>query len=308
MDNMKMMLIIGVVFIVFMAILGIVAFIAIKKSPNILANSSTSGDAQTAQDFVPIVDIRDGVLNLGNHEYRIILESDSINYDLQTDVERMRIDGSFQRFLDSLTFPITFHIQTRTIDIKKSLDSLEEDMIQTVNEFEGLRAYAIEYLQEMSRVTETIGNTKQKKKYIIVSCSDSSELTYSTEEEKYEESLRILALRAQIVADGLSALGIKARVLTSVDIAELIYSTYHRDNYSDIDQILSGDYMSLIVDGPNALQDLMGERNLAWMISELENRLKLRLESKDLGVTDLEKRKTKAVLEKIIQLKRAVEK
>ena len=156
----------------------------------------------------------------------------------------------------------------------------------------------------MARITETIGNNKQKRKYIIVPYSEAATLTYSNDAEKYEEALRALYLRCQLICDGLGAMGIQTKQLTSIEIAELIYSTYHRDNYSDIDQILSGDYMSLIVDGPNALSEMAKNNSMVWMIGELENRLKMEIDSQK--VTDLEKRKMLAVLDRVIQLKKAV--
>lgn len=303
MENMKMMMILGIVFVVFMTTVGIAVFIALKKFPA-ATGAASAKDFSNAQDFLPFEDIKDGVIDLGGFEYRAIIECQSINYDLKTSKEKEMIDASFQRFLDSLSFPITIHLQTKTIDNTKVLQTLENDMISTVEDYPQLYDYAVKYLDEMARITETIGNNKQKRKYIIVPYSEAATLTYSNDAEKYEEALRALYLRCQLICDGLGAMGIQTKQLTSIEIAELIYSTYHRDNYSDIDQILSGDYMSLIVDGPNALSEMAKNNSMVWMIGELENRLKMEIDSQK--VTDLEKRKMLAVLDRVIQLKKAV--
>lgn len=303
MENMKMMMILGIVFVVFMTAVGIAMFIALKKFPA-ATGAASAKDFSNAQDFLPFEDIKDGVIDLGGFEYRAIIECQSINYDLKTSKEKEMIDASFQRFLDSLSFPITIHLQTKTIDNTKVLQTLENDMISTVEDYPQLYDYAVKYLDEMARITETIGNNKQKRKYIIVPYSEAATLTYSNDAEKYEEALRALYLRCQLICDGLGAMGIQTKQLTSIEIAELIYSTYHRDNYSDIDQILSGDYMSLIVDGPNALSEMAKNNSMVWMIGELENRLKMEIDSQK--VTDLEKRKMLAVLDRVIQLKKAV--
>lgn len=303
MENMKMIMILGIVFVVFMTTVGIAMFIALKKFPS-ATGAASAKDFSNAQDFLPFEDIKDGVIDLGDFEYRAIIECQSINYDLKTSKEKEMIDASFQRFLDSLSFPITIHLQTKTIDNTKVLQTLENDMISTVEDYPQLYDYAVKYLDEMARITETIGNNKQKRKYIIVPYSEAATLTYSNDAEKYEEALRALYLRCQLVCDGLGAMGIQTKQLTSIEIAELIYSTYHRDNYSDIDQILSGDYMSLIVDGPNALSEVAKNNSMVWMIGELENRLKMEIDSQK--VTDLEKRKMLAVLDRVIQLKKAV--
>ena len=303
MENMKMIMILGIVFVVFMTAVGIAVFIALKKFPA-ATGAASAKDFSNAQDFLPFEDIKDGVIDLGDFEYRAIIECQSINYDLKTSKEKEMIDASFQRFLDSLSFPITIHLQTKTIDNTKVLQTLENDMIATVEDYPQLYDYAVKYLDEMARITETIGNNKQKRKYIIVPYSEAATLTYSNDAEKYEEALRALYLRCQLICDGLGAMGIQTKQLTSIEIAELIYSTYHRDNYSDIDQILSGDYMSLIVDGPNALSEMAKNNSMVWMIGELENRLKMEIDSQK--VTDLEKRKMLAVLDRVIQLKKAV--
>ena len=302
MENMKMMMIIGVVFIVFMAIMGVAIFVVLKKYPK--GVGVAANNLETAQDFLPFEDIKDGLIDLGNFEYRAIIECQSINYDLKTDKEKQIIDASFQRFLESLTFPITLHLQTRTIDNSSVLKLLEDDMVDTVKEYSQLYNYATLYLQEMARITETIGNDKQKRKYIIIPYSDSAKLTYSNDAEKYEEALRAISLRCQVVCDGLSAMGVQTKILNSIEIAELIYSTYHRDNYSDIDQILSGDYMSMIVDGENAISNISRSDSLVWMVTELENRLKVELLSQN--IPDIEKRKASAVLDRVLQLKKAL--
>lgn len=303
MGNMKVLLVLGIAFIVMMGVIGIALFYALKKFPS-STGAASAKEFSNAQDFLPFEDIKDGVIDLGDFEYRAIIECQSINYDLKTSKEKEMIDASFQRFLDSLSFPITIHLQTKTIDNTKVLQALESDMISTVEDYPQLFDYATAYLQEMAKITETIGNNKQKRKYIIVPYSEAATLTYSNDAEKYEEALRALYLRCQLVCDGLSTMGIQTKQLTSVEIAELIYSTYHRDNYSDIDQILTGDYMNLIVDGHNALAEISRENSMVWMISELENRLKMEIDSQK--VTDLEKRKMLAVLDRVTQLKKAV--
>ena len=199
------------------------------------------------------------------------------------------IDASFQRFLDSLTFPITIHIQTKTIDNTRILQSLEYDMVETIKEYNHLYDYANLYFEEMRKINETIGNTKQKKKYIIVPFSDSGMLTYSNDAEKYEETLKGMYNRCQIVMSGLSSMGVSSKIMTSIEIAELIYSTYHRDNYSDINQILSAEYMELIVDGKNAIANMTKEEQTLWILNECENRLKTEILSLHLNPKDKER-------------------
>lgn len=302
MGDVKMIAIMGGIFLLFLLIMGGLVFFMLKKVSNNSEDTSTLSNLDTAQSFLPFKDIKDSMLDLGNYEYRAYIECQSINYDLKTELEREMIDASFQRFLDSLTFPITIHLQTKTIDNSKILKSLESDMIDTVKEYNHLHDYANAYFQEMKKINETIGNTKQKKKYIIVPFSDSALLTYSNDDEKYKETLKGMYNRCQVVVDGLSAMGVVCRVIPSIEIAELIYSTYHRDNYSDINQIITTDYMELIVDGNNSIAKMNKKEKTLWIINECENRLKTEILA--LNLTKEEKERAKEALNGLLEIKK----
>lgn len=304
MSDMKMLFIMGVIFLTFLLIMGGLIFFMLKKSANNDEDTSVSRSTDTAQSFLPFKDIKDSMLDLGNYEYRAFIECQSINYDLKTEQEKEMIDASFQRFLDSLTFPITMHLQTKTIDNSKVLQSLEADMIETVKDYNHLYDYANAYFEEMKKINETIGNTKQKKKYIIVPFSDSALLTYSSDDEKYKETLKGMYNRCQIIIDGLSSMGVLCRIIPSIEIAEVIYSTYHRDNYSDINQIISTDYMELIVEGNNAIEKMGKKEKTMWIINECENRLKTEILS--LNLTNEEKERALNALDGILELKKTL--
>lgn len=302
MNDTKMLIIMGVIFIVFVILIGCAIFFIVKKNAKINEDTSIEANAETAQSFLPFKDIKDSMFDLGNYEYRAYIECESINYDLKTAQEQEMIDASFQRFLDSLTFDITIHIQTKTIDNKRTLKLLENDMVKTVKEYNHLYDYANAYLTEMATLHQKIGNTKQKKKYIIVPFDESSLLTYSNDEEKYIETLKGMRHRCQVVMDGLASIGVKTRILTSIEIAEMIYSTYHRDNYSDIEQIIRADYMELIVDGNNAIEKMDKKDKTLWIINECENRLKTEILT--LQLSDEEKEKALKALDSIIEIKK----
>lgn len=301
MGDVKMLIIMGVIFLVFLLTMGGLIYFMLKKTAN-SEDTSTSISTDTAQSFLPFRDIKDSMIDLGDYEYRAIVECQSINYDLKTEQEKEMIDASFQRFLDSLTFPVTIHLQTKTIDNTRILKSLESDMVETVKEYNNLYNYASLYFEEMKKINETIGNTKQKKKYIIIPFSDSAQLTYSSDDEKYKETLKGMYNRCQVVIDGLSSMGVTCRIMTSIEIAELIYSTYHRDNYTDINQIISADYMELIVDGNNAIEKMGKKEKTLWIINECENRLKTEILS--LHLNEDEKERAMKALNGLLELKK----
>lgn len=269
-----MMAIVGIflMLLLFAGMGGGIYYAINKTNPNKL-DTSVNDNAQTVQEFIPVQNIQDSMLDLGGHNYRAIIECSSINYRLRTEKEKEIIEMSFQRFLNSLSFPITMFIQTRTIDNSSMLNYLKDDLEHTVEEFPNLAEYANVFYKEMSGLDTGHENNKQKKKYIIVQYNEASTLEKLSEEEKYEYSLKELAQRCQILIDGLSPVGVNAKILSTGELIELIYSTYNKDNYSDVSEIINGNYMGLMVEGKNKLKTITNEGRVDWILYEAENRL-----------------------------------
>jgi hypothetical protein len=267
-----------IIFLLVVAGMGFAVYTVMKKTDPRRIDTSTIDTITTAQEFLPFEDIRDGMIILGGHKYRMVIEATSTNYNLKTDKEKELIEISFQRFLNSLTFPITFYVQTKKIDNSKMLSLLEEEIKATVSQFPELEEYGEIYLNEMMNLEGYIGNNKQKKKYIIVPYEEAINLPNLSDEEKYEYSLKEIYTRASIIVDGLSAVGIKARILDTKELAELVYSTYHKDNYSHVENITSGEFLSLIVDSKDRKMDnLTEDAKLDWILYEAQMRLKTEL-------------------------------
>jgi hypothetical protein len=267
-----------IIFFLVVAGMGFAVYTVMKKTDPRRIDTSTIDTITTAQEFLPFEDIRDGMIILGGHKYRVVIEATSTNYNLKTDKEKELIEISFQRFLNSLTFPITFYVQTKKIDNSKMLSLLEEEIKATVSQFPELAEYGEIYLNEMMNLEGYIGNNKQKKKYIIVPYEEAINLPNLSDEEKYEYSLKEIYTRASIIVDGLSAVGIKARILDTKELAELVYSTYHKDNYSHVENITSGEFLSLIVDSKDRKMDnLTEDAKLDWILYEAQMRLKTEL-------------------------------
>ncbi|KKT84927.1 MAG: hypothetical protein UW83_C0031G0001, partial [Parcubacteria group bacterium GW2011_GWD1_44_9] len=74
---------------------------------NNLMSSSTSA----TQEFVPIKEVRDGVILLKDGGMRSILLCSSLNFALKSEDERQAILLQFQDFLNSLDFSIEIVIQ-----------------------------------------------------------------------------------------------------------------------------------------------------------------------------------------------------
>lgn len=234
---------------VFVATVGFMFYIVKKKISQINGESGVPSDfssIRTAQEFLPFDKIEDGVVDLGGFRYRKIIECTSINYHLKTEMEKEMIEASFSRFLNSFDFPISFYIQTREIDMSSYLQSLKNSIEEVCDEFPGLMEYGNVFFNEMNNLPSLTGNSKQKKKYIIVGYEEAFKMDNLTPDEKRAYSIQELNLRVQILIDNLAGLGINASVLNTGGLLELFYSTYHKDDYSNFEHVLSEEYTSTV--------------------------------------------------------------
>ena len=255
--------------------MGYAAYYAIKKTSPTNGDTSVKKDIETAQEFLPFQDIQDSMVNLGNHQYRAYIEVSSINYNLRTNKEKGAIEATFQRFLDSLTFPISIFVHTKTMDNTKQMQSLEGDITETLKDYPNLSEYAEVYFKEFGQIYERIGNTKQKKKYIIVPLDEALTLTNSTDVEKYDYVLKEMYTRCQMVQQSLSSMGIETKLLTTPDILELATSVYHRTNHMHVDGVIDGDFTALIVEGESQEYGKTEQEKLDIILTEALKKIEI---------------------------------
>lgn len=282
---MNLGLVLGITIIFFGIIGGMIFAVTrqLKKVDSEALDTSTSDNIETAQEFLPFKNIRDGVIDMGGHDYRLVIECSSTNYNLKTDTEREMIELSFQKLLNSLTFPITMFIQTKVLDNTKILSQMEEEIKTVIKQHPQMEDYALNYFEEMSNLSDYIGNNKQKKKYIIVPYNEAATLGKLSEEEKYEYSIKELQQRGLILVDMLAGMGIKGTVLDTKGLAELVYSTYHKDNFGHYENVVNGEFLSLLVEGErNPEEGLSSDKRADWILYEAQMRFKTELLDKDI--------------------------
>lgn len=275
-----------IITLIFFGVLGAMGFLvmrALKKSGEEDIDSSIKDNVETAQEFLPFQGIKNNVIDMGGFNYVAVIECSSTNYKLKTDTEKEIIELSFQRFLNALTFPITLYVQTRLLDNSKLLSDMEKELSEITQESPQMKGYADSYFKEMSNLNDYIGNNKQKKKYIIVPYNEAVNLGSLSKKEKYEYSLKEIQQRALILTEGLSSMGIKGRLLDTQGLVELVYSSYHKDNFGDHESIFNGEFFSLFVEREkNPEAGLSDDKRADWILYEAQTRLKDELLSKNI--------------------------
>lgn len=258
--------------LLFMGIIGGAIFMVVRtyKQTGLESTDPSVANLESTHDFLPFKNIQNRVIDLGGHEYRAIIECNSVNYALKTGAEQDAIEASFQRFLNSLSFPITIFIQTRIIDNSKMLKELEEELKNTVKDNPQMYFYAESYLNDMHNLYSEIGNNKQKKKYIIVNYNEANNIPNMSDAEKYEYSLSELDTRVRTIISSLHPVGIKGKRLDTREIVELIHSCYHKENYGHIENATDDEFLSMIVDGENHEENMTNDEKMDFILYQAQ--------------------------------------
>ena len=175
----------------------------------------------TARDQIQIKKIVDNILVLPNHEYRMILETSSINFELKSEEEQDVIIDSFQNFLNSLPCAIQILVRVREIDIDKYVEDIER---QKEQETEVIYKKQIDsYSSFLKKLVS--GNTILSRRFYII-------LPYHHTDRSEDWSLikEHLNLNRDIVTKGLERMQMRVRPLTSIEMINLFYAFYNPDN------------------------------------------------------------------------------
>lgn len=190
------------------------------------------------QAFVPVREIRNGVIILKDGDYRGVLMCSSINFALKaTDEQRAIIEG-FQNFLNTLDFSIQIVVNSRKMDLRPYIAMLQEKA--PLQKTELLRLQLREYIEFVRSFAEQT-NIMTKSFYIIVSYSPRPTIAGATgflhprraagptiaSEATFEEDRVQLEQRLTLTAAGLARAGIRAVPLGTEEIIELLYRAFN---------------------------------------------------------------------------------
>jgi hypothetical protein len=194
--------------------------------------------ANSTQQFVPIQEIRDGVVRLKTGELRSVLLCEAINLDLKSADEQVAIILQFQNFLNALEFPLQITASSRRLDIRPYMERLEKRL----DEIEGdlLRIQTREYIQFIQRFNDNY-DVMSKYFYIVVpygmadipGLSGIADLLgkkkkqTGTDATAFEESRSQLEQRVSVVSGGLESMGIKTKTLDTEALIELYHKTFN---------------------------------------------------------------------------------
>ena len=167
---------------------------------------------------IQIKEVKDDILILPNNEYRLLIETSSINFELKSEEEQDVLIDSFQNFLNSLSVPLQILVRVREIDIDGYLDQIAKSK-----------------LAEKEKVYKTqIDNYSEFIKNLVLGSKILSRRFYITvpyRNKDHNKDFKLIKeqmhLQRGIILKGLEKLGMKAKALDSLELLDLFYSFYN---------------------------------------------------------------------------------
>lgn len=167
---------------------------------------------------IAIKEVRDGVLCLPNNEYRLILESSSINFELMSEEEQDVLIDTFQTVLNSLPCKLQILIRVRELSIDQYLEYISQ-----AKESEHEKQYLEQIEDYCSFIKNLVSGNKilSRRFYVVVPYTDPDK---NTDFIIIREQLVLLR---DIITKNIEKLGMKARELDSLEVLDLFYSYYN---------------------------------------------------------------------------------
>lgn len=250
-----------------------------SKSQNEYTSSVATGlPRESINKFMEFDEIKDNMIIRKNRtQYVMILQCQGVNYDLMSEEEKMAVEQGFVQFLNTLRFPIQLYVQTRSLNLKDIIDGYKEKVKALRTDVENIQSKMREaklkgnenlynqlkyeekrkenVLEYGADISEYIGrmslnkNVLQQKTYVIVSyyAAENGSLGNYSKEEIDDLCFQELFTRSQSVMRSLAASEVTGKILTSEELAELLYIAYNRDDSEllQLSKALDAEYDSL---------------------------------------------------------------
>lgn len=202
----------------------------------------------STQEFVPIKEVRDGIVALKDGSLRAVVLASSLNFSLKSEDERNAIILQFQEFLNSLDFSIQIFIQSRKLDIRPYIALMEQRYKEQTLDL--MKIQIQEYIEFIKNFTGTT-SIMTKSFFIVVPYSPamiggkggaslSSMLPFgkkeeptpgkkqmSSADEQFEESRSQLEQRISVVEQGLVRCGVRVARLGTEEMTEFFYKMFN---------------------------------------------------------------------------------
>ena len=220
-------------------------------------------DPHDMSEFIKFDKIANDMIYQNNGErYTMVIQCKGVNYHLMSELEQMSVEEGFIMFLNTLKYPIQLYVQTKSVDLSENVKTykdrvrdfaekanevsakcaaVEDDVDSTRDEIAYMRKEKLkynniaEYVSDITRYVERMALNKhmlQRNFYIVFSYNKNELATTEkfTKEEYEDLCYRELYTRAQAIISSLITCSVTGRVLTSNELAQLVYTSLNKDD------------------------------------------------------------------------------
>lgn len=201
-----------------------------------------SQKTSTTQEFIPIQEIRDGIIILKNGGMRAVVLASSLNFALKSQDEQSSILLQFQNFVNSLDFSVQIFVQSKKLDIRPYIALLEDRYKEQVTEL--MKIQVREYIEFIRTFVEST-NIMSKNFFMVIPydppiigasknpfgsmLGNKKKGTGASAEAdaKFQEYRSQLEQRVAVVEQGLVRCGVRAAELGTEEVVELFYKLFN---------------------------------------------------------------------------------
>lgn len=193
-----------------------------------------------AQQFVPVQEVRDGIVVLKDGTLCTIVLVSSINLSLKSYDEQRATLAQFQNFLNTIDFPIQIVIQSRRYDIRPYILTLENRLKEQTEQL--LQVQTREYIQFIQTFTDQV-NIMRKSFFVVIPYTPAviaqntgigkffsflkKTPTPGEGVSDFEEERTQLEQRVSVVEQGLTGVGLRLVQLGTQEVIEVLYKTFN---------------------------------------------------------------------------------
>lgn len=193
-----------------------------------------------AQQFVPVQEVRDGIVVMKDGSLCTVVLVSSINLSLKSYDEQRATLEQFQNFLNTIDFPIQIVVQSRRYDVRPYILTLENRLKEQTEQL--LQVQTREYIQFIQTFTDQV-NVMRKSFFVVIPyvppiLSQKGGLskifsflrpasTTGAGLGDFEEERTQLEERVSVVDQGLSRVGLRLIQLGTQEVIEVLYKTFN---------------------------------------------------------------------------------
>lgn len=260
-----------------------------KKQKEIkTANKQFNGiPRETTDKLLDFDEIRDDmIIRKNRQEYIMVIQCKGINYDLLSEEEKEGVERGFVEFLNTIRFPIQLYVQTRSLNLRKTIEEYRDKVNEIGNQIKALQKQkadlqkqgnqkqidmvdfeirrkqnVLEYGQDIANYIGRMSfnqNVLQQKTYVVVSYykNELGNVANYSKDEIINMVFTELYTRAQTLIRSLSSCQVSGRILNSEELTELLYIAYNRDEEQvyQLDRALDAQYDALYSTSKDVLQ------------------------------------------------------